>query len=50
MYALNLWPALVRYCNDGVIEIDNSAVERALRGVAIARSVKGGSRHMRPLT
>jgi transposase len=37
MYALNLWPALVRYCDDGAIEIDNSAAERALRGVAIGR-------------
>ena len=35
--ALNLWPALVRYCSDGAIEIDNSAAERALRSVAIAR-------------
>jgi transposase len=37
MYALNLWPALVRYCDAGAIEIDNSAAERALRGVAIGR-------------
>jgi len=37
MYALNLWPALARYCDDGTIEIDNSAAERALRGVAIGR-------------
>ena len=37
MYALNLWPALARYCDDGQIEIDNSAAERALRGVAIGR-------------
>ena len=37
MYALNLWPALKLYCNDGRIEIDNSAAERALRGVAIGR-------------
>jgi transposase len=37
MYALNLWPALARYCDDGRIEIDNSAAERALRGVAIGR-------------
>jgi transposase len=37
MYALNLWPALKRYCDDGAIEIDNSAAERALRGVAIGR-------------
>jgi transposase len=34
---LNLWPALVRYCDDGQIEIDNFAAERALRGVAIGR-------------
>ena len=37
LYALTLWPALLRYCNDGAIEIDNSAAERALRGVAIGR-------------
>jgi transposase len=36
MYALNLWPALLRYCDNGVIEIDNSA-ERAIRGIAIGR-------------
>lgn len=36
-YALILWPALLRYCGDGVIEIDNSAAERALRGIAIGR-------------
>jgi hypothetical protein len=35
LYALKLWPALLRYCDDGAIEIDNSAAERALRGVAI---------------
>ncbi len=37
LYALNLWPALSRYCDDGKIEIDNMAAERALRGVAIGR-------------
>ena len=37
LYALNLWPALTRYCDDGSIEIDNSAAERALRGIAIGR-------------
>jgi hypothetical protein len=37
LYALNLWPALLRYCDYGVIEIDNSAAERALRGIAIGR-------------
>jgi transposase len=36
-YALNLWPALLRYCDDGAVEIDNSAAERALRGIAIGR-------------
>lgn len=29
--ALKLWPALTRYPDDGRIEIDNSAAERALR-------------------
>jgi len=37
LYARNLWPALPRYCDNGVIEIDNSAVERALRSVAFGR-------------
>lgn len=37
MYSLNLWPALKLYCDDGKVEIDNSAAERALRGVAIGR-------------
>ena len=36
-YALNRWPALTRYCDDGNLEIDNSAAERALRGVALGR-------------
>jgi len=36
-YALGLWDALVRFCDDGHIEIDNSAAERALRAVAIGR-------------
>jgi transposase len=37
LYALKLWPALTRYADDGRIEIDNSAAERALRGVAFGR-------------
>ena len=37
LYALNLWPALKRYCDDGCIEIDNSAAERSLRRIAIGR-------------
>lgn len=36
-YSLGLWPALTRYCEDGRIEIDNNAAERALRAVAIGR-------------
>src|ERR1700761_5833505 len=36
-YALGRWSALVRYCDDGFIEIDNNAAERALRAVALGR-------------
>jgi transposase len=36
-YALSLWEALLRYCDDGHIEIDNNAAERALRAVALGR-------------
>lgn len=36
-YALGRWPALLRYCGDGRIEIDNNAAERALRAVALGR-------------
>jgi transposase len=36
-YALKLWPALTRYIDDGRIEIDNNAAERALRAVALGR-------------
>jgi transposase len=36
-YALGLWPALVRYADDGRLEIDNNAAERALRAVALGR-------------
>jgi transposase len=36
-YALGRWPALLRYCNDGLLEIDNNAAERALRAVALGR-------------
>jgi hypothetical protein len=38
-YALSRWRALTRYLNDGRIELDNSAAERALRGVAMGRSL-----------
>jgi transposase len=36
-YALGRWPALTRYRDDGRIEIDNNAAERALRAVALGR-------------
>jgi hypothetical protein len=36
-YALNRWEALTRYCDDGAIEIDNNAAERALRGPVLSR-------------
>jgi len=36
-YALSNWPALVRYCRDGALEIDNNGAERSLRGVAVGR-------------
>jgi transposase len=36
-YALGRWQALVRYCDEGELEIDNNAAERALRGVALGR-------------
>lgn len=36
-YALSNWKALVRYCEDGDLEIDNNGAERSLRGVAVGR-------------
>jgi transposase len=36
-YALSRWKALTRYTEDGLLEIDNSAAERALRAVALGR-------------
>lgn len=36
-YALGRWEALLRYCNDGRLEIDNNAAERSLRAVALGR-------------
>jgi transposase len=50
-YALGRWPALTRYADDGRIEIDNNAAERAIRPLALGRknylfagSDKGGER------
>lgn len=36
-YSLTRWKALTRYVDDGRIEIDNNAAERALRGVSLGR-------------
>jgi transposase len=50
-YALARWSALTRYLDDGEVEIDNNAAERALRVVALGRknylfagSNRGGER------
>jgi transposase len=36
-YSLSRWAALTRYRDDGRLEIDNNAAERALRAVALGR-------------
>jgi len=36
-YALTRWPALCRYLDDGTVEIDNNAAERAIRPVTLGR-------------
>lgn len=36
-YALGRWSAVLRYCDDGLVEIDNNAAERALRAVVLGR-------------
>jgi hypothetical protein len=36
-YSLKRWPALTLYCDNGLIEIDNNAAERALRGPVLSR-------------
>jgi len=36
-YALSNWAALVRYANDGDLEIDNNGAERSLRLIAVGR-------------
>jgi transposase len=50
-YALTRWEALLRFCADGRLEIDNNCAERALRAVAVGRknylfagSDRGGER------
>jgi hypothetical protein len=34
---LSNWVALIRYCEDGDLEIDNNGAERSLRGIAVGR-------------
>jgi transposase len=36
-YTLSNRKALIRYCEDGDLEIDNNGAERSLRGVAVGR-------------
>lgn len=36
-YALNQWDALLRYCEDGQLSIDNNASERAMKAPALGR-------------
>jgi transposase len=36
-YALNHWAGLVRYLDDGRIEIDSNTIERSIRGLALNR-------------
>lgn len=36
-YLLNRWTALTRHLDDGRLEIDNNAAERALRAVVVGR-------------
>lgn len=36
-YTLNQWRKLIRYCDDGILDIDNNRDERAVRPIAIGR-------------
>ena len=36
-YAFNHWEGLIRFLDDGRIELDNNTVERAIRPVALGR-------------
>jgi transposase len=37
-YTLKNWTALTRYCEDGDLQIDNNATERAIRSVVLGRN------------
>jgi transposase len=36
-YAINRWTALIRYLDDGALNIDNNPVENAIRGICLGR-------------
>jgi hypothetical protein len=36
-YAINQWPQLMRFLDDGRIELDNNGIERAMRPIAVGR-------------
>jgi hypothetical protein len=36
-YALGRWPSLTLFSDNGGVEIDNNAAERALRGISLGR-------------
>jgi transposase len=36
-YTLNLWPRLIRYIDDGRLQIDNNLIENSIRPVALGR-------------
>jgi len=36
-YAMNLWPRLIRYIDDGRYQIDNNLIENSIRPIAIGR-------------
>jgi len=42
-YTLKSWPALLWYCQDGDLEIDNNGAERSLRSIVIGRKKTGCS-------
>jgi hypothetical protein len=48
-YTLKNWTALTRYCEDGDLEIDNNATERAIRSVAVGRSSLAATMAATPL-
>src|SRR5581483_2437547 len=37
-YTLKNWTALTRFSEDGDLEIDNNATDRAIRGIAVGRN------------